>query len=690
MPIATPDAIPSVQPNGPSGGFLNVNASPDAFGAGVASAISGLGQSVQHAGQEAGDIALKQQGMLNETMATNAETTYMDQLSKLSAAYKSKEGLAAVAALPQYSQDVQDLRQQLLETLPNPAVQKAFTTLALRHEGYALSDANNYSATQVKKADADSAHASVLTAVSRAGDSSIAANDMRFEDILHDVNFGVARQMQTQGWDAGTGMTQQDDGLLSFDDSENGKRASSVYQSVRDTAVGKAWEERLRTLSNSNVDMAAKLFQDNRSRIPGTAQVQIEAFLQPKIKDAQTRSIADNVIGTATQTFTNGLNKGSNNPGNIKSAYGIANNVPDFENYATPADGVNATASNLRNNYRGMTLAEIGRKWVGKDQPQSEVDNWVNNVSRASGLAPNAVPNMDDKTAVSSLIKAIVPAEKGQADRAAFDDTSVTQGIEQAFAGQKPTKVANAAGNDNRPMLTSTDYLRQNYAAIVKQAEDQAEAQRPGDQQFRDLARSRVEQRLGDQIRQQEMSYKADNDLVVQAVSGELNRTGQKPTSIEQLTSISPDVKAAWERSMAHSPQFATSIQTHVLTAAAHGVNKDAALYGKDFPDLVAQVLAPSPNGPQITDPSQLMQHFKDGGLNFEGLKHLQTLMAQNDSEKQLQTEFLKAAKGQITGSNEHMGFVDPKGINFIKISWGHLSMLTKRVGQKAFHRPNY
>ena len=283
---------------------MDERASPEAFGAGVGQALQGLGKTGEQVGAQATDIAIRQQGMINETLATNAETQYLTQLGALSGKYKSTEGLTAAAALPQFTNDVTALRQQMRSQLPAGAAH-AFDTLALRHEGYALSEANNYSAQQIKQADKQSAIDLTSVAATRAGSLDVASNDARFGETLGDIKSGVARQVQNQ-WDAPeVGLSQNQDGSLTFNEANpQGKQAKAVYDEAMNKATSVAWENRLHVLADQNVSNADNVYSRTVIIFPGEAQFRLDDYFTPKIRDFQARDTADNMVNAATKDYS--------------------------------------------------------------------------------------------------------------------------------------------------------------------------------------------------------------------------------------------------------------------------------------------------------------------------------------------------------------------------------------------------
>lgn len=123
-----------------------------------------------------------------------------------------------------------------------------------------------------------------------------------------------------------------------------------------------------------------------------------------------------------------------NNLGNVKTTYGAQTGAADFVQPATPADGATLAANTLRKGYQGLTLEQIGQKWEGT----ANNPTWTENVSKATGIAPNAVPNLNDPDQLGALLRGINVAEKSPQDQANFTPAVIQQGVQASFSGAIP------------------------------------------------------------------------------------------------------------------------------------------------------------------------------------------------------------------------------------------------------------
>lgn len=642
--------IPSVEPQVNAAPSQTEHANPNNFGAQVSGQL-------EKTGDEAFALAQKQQGMINETLSTNAETQYMMKLGTMTGQYRSLSGLDAVSALPKYTEDVAGLRQQYRSQLP-PAAAHSFDMLALRHEGYAIQDANMYSANQIKKADYESSAMGIAASVTNAGLPDVANNDTRFGENIGDIKAHTARQFNDN-----PGIIQDENGVTKFADTPEGEAAKTQFQQRLDQSIGAAWQNRFHTLADQDTLGAWGKYQQSKDSIPSQTKVALDAFFYPRVREAEAKQSFSDVMSTAREGYSqayadSGSSAGSSsyNLGNVKTASGAAQGTADFVKPATPTDGVILTANTLRSGYQGLTLQQIGSKWTG-ESPE-KVAAWVKNTSATSGIDANAVPNLNDPQQLSALLKGIATAEKSPQDRANFTDDVISQGVQASIAGTKPKQADNQPGSVPPP--SDADYYRKNYASILDIAKQKAEALHPGDIAYAETVRVKTEQYMNDRIRQQEMAYKVDNDTIYKAMNGDLSK-GQKPTSIAALEAISPEVKAAWGSVMTNSPHVAMAIQNNLLTANSKETDKDTKEYGDKYLDLYHQIHPKAGESPSITDSTQLYEYVGHG-ITTAGMNQLQKELQSNDPTKQFKSDTYKAIEGKISKKDPMTRLEDPNG----------------------------
>ena len=634
--------VPEVSPSLSSGNdYLNIRATPDAFGAQVGEAGEKLGQTLEQTGDTAANVALQRQGMINETLATNAETDSKMQYGNILGKYKSLEGLSAVAQQDKAEQDIIATRQQIAATLPNDAARQAFTKLALRNEGYALQDVRMYAATQVKQADTQSAHASMTTAIASAGDLSVASDDKRFNQTLQDSDFAMNRIMANQGYgpDGGTGWKQDPKtGTVSFDESTpQGQTAKAIYTQMQDQAHGMAWESRLHVLADQNVMAAYTKYQDNRDQIPGEAQVKLDAYFTPKIRAAQASHTADSVLWQSERDFQGTVS-------------GIAAGQPPTSSIA---DAIKTQESGGRDIPNAMQIQP--GTWAQYAKPGEDINNKADNDNVGNRIIDDLTKKFGNDPARIAVGYFSGPGNVAPAG----SPTPWVNDLKDANGKSVSSYVSDVTGRvaQGSQIQTRADFYRTNYASIIDQARQQADKDHPDDPLYAQQATARVEQRLNDVIRQQDLSHKADSDMVYQAFNGDLTK-GQRPTTIDQLTAINPGVRDAWNRMQADNPQAALAVETRILTANAKAQGHDLNTYGPGYFNALRNINA-APGDPNlISDPTELWNRVgEDGDLTTAGVEQLTKIMGSKGTPEGESTA--KMEQGALTMIKAHLSGED-------------------------------
>ncbi len=655
------DPNQTVLPNPTAGNdYISTQANPADFGAQVGAAAERVGQ----AGQQFSDMlernALERQGMVNQTMATDASTQHEINLGSIKGQFKSLEGLAAQNALPDVISQIQASRQNALNSLPNPAAKQAFALLSARQTAYAISDVNDYAATQVKAADLTSAHASAMNAAQSSGDFATAQSDQRFNDSLHEIDFNLARMLQNRGY--GSGMTQDPStGAISFDESTpQGQGSAAVYKQQRDQWYGQAWENRIHALADDptqgNVLRAQQVFQDNRDRIPPEAQMKIAAYLQPKVRVAAAYGVAGTTLSQAETEYQNTIGSGVHGLGPAAPAVqeaAVANGVDPVQAVTVAQIESKSGASPDRpgSQYKGVFQLgdnEFAQNGGGtRGNVNDELKAGVANLARLQPIADQALGapaqpwqlylfHQQGPAGAAALFKApptqnvvdaLAPAYSGNRDAATqairqnFGNPNGTAGdflhlwqqkyaateqnVRASLTGITPvsagggTPTVGAGAAPTAALLTRADFYRMHEADIISEARQQAEFAFPDDPQAVELSVARTQQQLNATIRQQDQAYKADNDTVWQALNGDLAK-GVHPTTIDQLRAVSPQAAAAWDRLQAQQPEVAHHIATTLMSENAKTLGHDAETHGTAYIDELHRIHA-APGDPSRT-----------------------------------------------------------------------------------------
>lgn len=604
----SPAGVPEV--DSPHNERLNLHANPEEFGAGIGQAEEHAGRQIGQVAEEASQLALKYQGMLNETYATNAETQFIQKAGEQDAKFKSLEGLAAIHAAPQHIADLTSMQQQLRQTLPGGAA-RSFDQLTTRQLAYRINEANSYVAQQIKAADLNSAKGQIATSVATAGDMGVATNDEAFNHILQDIHFGQGRMMQNQGWDSSTGMQQNENGEHTFNETPEGSQAKDVYSQMTNANVSKAWENRLKALAeNGNILDAYQKYKDNYDQIPSAGHVAMDQYFAPKIRDAQSRGISEHVLGQQTSKYNAMVYGGQ--PASADTAKSAIDWTMQHEGGFVANDsgkgpskfGINQEANpdvdvtNLTQDQAAKIMHDKYWVGVGADKmsaPMAAVafDTAVNmGVGKANKLVEQA--NGDPQK--------LIDLRRAEYDRLAESNPEKygknLAGWNARLDDLEKTIPANIATR-GKIVPSIADQYKAHYSDILENARNMAEQSHPGDIDFAEKSEARTKQRMDAVIQQEKLAVEAQQNVVLKALDGSMSN-GQKPQTLEQLIGISPDVKNAWTSLEMNNPKAAEVIEKKMVGAKP---GKDM---GSGFSYLQQEVL----NGK--LDVNDLLYHVGD------------------------------------------------------------------------------
>lgn len=564
--------------------YIGVRATPEAFGGQVGQSLERAGGAVQQTGDNAMALAAHIQGMVNETLATNADAALAKRVGDLKGQFFSKTGLEAAAGLPDYQANLEKARQDIRAGLPGGAA-RAYDQLSTRSIANSIADGSVHATGQIKAAQIDAGSSLQNDAVRALADPLVAANPTRVGEHLADIHWGAQMQLPDPGT-PGSGLKQDPEtGQVNFDESTpEGMAAKNQFNRNLQAMVGQGQVNRFDTLAKHDVFGAFDVYQRERSGLPRAAQVQLDASFAPKIFDAHRDNVTGMTLADAAeshqQMLFNPSSAGSNanNLGNVKTASGAAAGTQDFMAPSSPVDGVVLTANNLRTaNYQGKTLAQIAQTWTG-ESPQKAAD-WAENVSKTSGIAKDAIPDLNDPTQLSAMMKGIAVAEKSPGDRARFTDDVITQGVQASLSGQKPaTLTAQQAGkpygaNPDGSPLTQADYYKSHSQDVYLRGDAYAERLMPGNLQFKHAVHESLSNYMSTTIQNQQATYDQDNRFIQRAINGEFTK-GQQPTTLDQLKAIKlldgSSVGDVINRAEVHSPKYMEGARSQINEAANH------------------------------------------------------------------------------------------------------------------------
>lgn len=668
--------VSTVSPQGGSGNdYLNIRSTPDAFGAQVGGAVQRAGAEFQQTGEKAVALASHIQGMVNETLATNADAELAKKVGDIKGDFFSKTGLEAAAALPQYQTSLEQARQEVRSSLPGGAAHM-YDTLATRSIANSIADGSVHAAGQIKAARIDSGSSLQNNAVLALADPSVAANPTRVGEHLADIHWGAQMQLPDPV-NPGYGLkTDPDTGEVKFDEStQEGQNAKAQFENNVNNMVALGQVNRFTTLAKHDPLGTYDMYMKERAGLPRMAQVKLDATLEPMVFQAHKSNVVQGTLTDAAQAHQEMLfnpeissaGSSSNNLGNVKTASGAANGTQDFVAPATPMDGVILTANNLRTaNYQGKTLEQISKTWTGESPEKAAA--WASNVSKASGIPIGAVPDLNDPKQLSAMMKGIAVAEKSPTDRAKFTDDVISQGVDASLKGQSPSTAQQTAKNpetgqnsakygtnpDGSP-LTQADYFRTHSLDVYGRGDEYAEKTMPGNLQFKHSVHQSLENYMSQTISNQSAQYAQDNRYIMKGITGALTK-GNPPATYAELRNL-PGMSDILDRVAYQDPKFSEGIEIQINRMA----RRDDVENSPNAYPTVLRVLEPNdpqnnPNRISSQDHLNKMLGYAGGnGINKKDYNDASQAIELNQNIKD------KLRKGMIATENAN-GNVDGLG----------------------------
>ena len=144
------DAVPTVNPGGAPDARLRVDASPDAFGAGIGRALGTLGQGVEHVAEAGLAIQTQQDQMQARTHASELHSWQSDRVTDAQQQYLSLKGRAALDALPEFKKTVDEIHQEARSQAGNPFTAQLVDSEGRRLRDVAYAGAARHAATEQK------------------------------------------------------------------------------------------------------------------------------------------------------------------------------------------------------------------------------------------------------------------------------------------------------------------------------------------------------------------------------------------------------------------------------------------------------------------------------------------------------------------------------------------------------------
>lgn len=642
---------------------LRVQANPEDFGAQV-------GQATQKLGSEGEQVAKQWGGLIAETQANQSELGYIKSQGDLKAKYSQYEGLQADAMRPQYEQESIALQQKYKESL-SPEAGRMFDAATRRSLGNDISQYSGYAAGQVKKANMDSFRAVGDLQIAKTGDPTFVMDEDRFMSglgALRHANNALADHQDlgflSNGKDENTG-------LYTFPDTQEGNDAKARYQQLQDTDASKYYMGAVRTLAATNPVAAAAFVDKYKDTMPDLAKAEAQQYLAPKI---MTQSI-DGAVAQQNQQVESGWQQNVLSGGGQQDLLGIIHRNEGFtgkvgrdSNGANVINGVNEKAfpdeyASIKSAYdkskddgdaatNDFFQKNIIDKYDIKSLPPATqaivADGLVNHgtgefgqsllTAAKSGASPQDLIDMRHKE-YQRLADSDVDGSKGYASSLKGWNNRL-DGLEPQAAGQ-PTYANRAEYLES----IKDDYVRGTVNSLPPQYADNLAIQQ--------TTQRRAELNINAQISNAKSALKSDTDTLTKAINGGISN-GKVPMTPQELSSL-PNVSPILDRVAREQPEFYKSIETRIAKAA-HG---DASTNTPNGYDAITNALDASGNHDRQSRIEYLSKGLGSDNPGFSiSQKDFNDAKPALDLEVPLQSKFLEQMKNIATAN----GNVDGKG----------------------------
>jgi hypothetical protein len=602
---------------------MSVRASPNDFGA-------QLGEAAEGAGKQGFDLALKQQGMVNETAMTDADAAFATKVGELKGKYTSLSGMSAYAAFPQYQEDIKKAFQETRANLPAGA-QRGFDLMAARTMANHIADGSSYASSQLKEANRDAYSNMADVNVQALLDPAVASNPERSQYHLDSLKYAAQAQMDEDH----PGLKKDPEtGRVSFDENtQEGLEAKASYENKQNEYLTKGYVNRFETLAKINPTSAYSEYQKERESMPRSAQVALDASFAPKVFGVHVQLGSSTALAEASQAHADMLyNPGKaqainvvlRNEGGLSpdghAIYGIDKNAHPEEfaraKEITDKDGEVAGKLYAKQFYQKEFY---DKKGIGDLPPQTQdivMDGVVNHSTDFGNKLIQAAKN-------GSTPQELLDMRKTEYQRLATENpekygkylqgwenrlTNMQSGL--AMEGRSKPYGANPDGSP----LTQADYFRTHSEEVLARGDAYAESKMPGDLALKRAVRQSLTNQMNKVISNEKAQYMLDNKSVMRAINGEMSN-GKPPQTEEELRAI-PGVADLLDRVAVQDPGFSQGIPTMLAKAAYRDSSNN------------------SPNGYETILRSTQSDTNPDGTINHNGITsqdHLARLLGRTD-----------------------------------------------------------
>lgn len=685
------DPYPEVQPSGGPEAREQIHTDPDMFGAAIGRGLSTLGQGMEHAGTEGLDVATQQAQMDARTHANELHSWQSDQVTNAQEQFLTLKGKDAELALPQFKAQIDQIHQDARSQAGNPYTANLVDTEGRRLTDAAYAQSARHAAEQKSVWDTNTATDATASAGSRAalgaqttpGNVPINANPSVVLSLSRSDDF--ARQgAQLKGLDG--------------DIEVQRNRGRNVAEIIKTTVADG---------SQTSLQRAIDFFHTQYERMDPGSRATIENALRTQAATYDGQKAVDTFMGRVPGV-----------PGGFNVPPGYISRGNQIESGGNPS----ATTGSYRGLGQWSPALEkrYGINDTNRDDPAAQAHAWAmeayenhDPLTRALGHEPTAAdyylahqqgiggatahlsqPNL---AAWQNMASTIEGREKGDGWAKQAIWGNMTQEMKNQFPGgvetvtsgdfarmwsqrfnQQPIQAAGIMpgngtqlpGGATPAAFTGIDRL-QGAQAFAEKNKGEVIQQILDNPYLRDRPQAmNAALTYANKVYESQSANYADMErqLHVQEQQKKLISDGAENDYLKQIHTPPANAKPLSVAAIVNDDRLSRESKDRIIKLIGNPGEKDNKTYGSGFVKAFQMVHAPEGTPGRITDPKQLYDRLgPSGDLTMAGVEKLRGEInlkqtPEGSAEAQMKNEFLRNARGQITGSDEGLHIKDPKG----------------------------
>lgn len=679
------EPYPEVNPSGGPEAREQIHSDPDMFGASVGRATEAFGKGIEHASSEGFDVATMQARQDAQTHANELHSWQSDQVTNAQEKFLTLKGKDAEMALPGFKQQIDTIHQQARAQASNP-----YTAQLVDSEGRRLSDAAyaqsaRHAAQQKSVWDTNTASDGAASSGSRAAIGATTTPD----GVAINANPSVVLSLSRSDDFARQGAQLKG---LDGDIEVQRNRGRNVAEIIKSTVADG---------SQTSLQRSIDFFHSQYDRIDPGSRATIEQALKSQAATYDGQKAVDTFMGRganlppgyANATF--GIESGGNPNAQTGSYRGLGQWSPTLEkrygindaNRNDPAAQTRALSMENGENHDALTRA-LGHEPTPSDYylahqqgvggavahlSQPNLAAWQNMASTIEGrekgaswakqaIWGNMTPQM--KAQFPGGVETVTSGDFARMWAQRFNNQPVqASGIMPGNGTQLPGGATPAAFTGIDRLQGAQAFAEQNKAQVLQQIMDNP--------YLRDRPQAmNAALTYANKIYESQNANYADMErqLHVQEQQKKLVSENAENNYLKQIYAPQPNAKPLDTQAIVLDDRLSRESKDRLIKLIGDPGEKDEKTYGTGFVKAFQMVHAPEGTQGRITDVNQLYPRLgSSGDLTMAGVEKLRGEIdlkksPEGAAEGEMKKEFLRNARGQITGSDEGLHIKDPKG----------------------------